>query len=986
MELDAKLIKDIEQAQQLLTEKKKTTSLMEQKELEYRMKKAREAINETWYVPFVRQREFLKPRKDEGKNYALEHFSMVRDYLPSDTVDIPAGLESAIRWFERRDVCGKTEDERQSLEQYRSMLVSHCRNFSRNIHLAEENKVMVGDYAKDDIDRLIQKAEVLNECTDKELPEALVDTYNSYLLCRLNRKHLSDIQPPSHLFMSDSEWKQVKERLKTDSFLYSLYEKIQQEADKYTLEEIKEAYESIDKPDHYEKWNQEYVLWGHTEKVVSFHTPVNTDTIKLEFVLPAIENEENGLGHVWIDNVKIFSPDGDDLKIYNNGFEEGKDKPAHWSFQKRKGFPVIKVERESPYSGEESNINPKAQSIYLSNPTDKDEASILYDDYIKVQEETNYTFWFQVKQDGKLKKGLEAYIHFYNRQGEKIGDFQYIYNRKNCIPTGTYNLKMQCDAICYSVTGKKEYAQKAKYEILHFMNDFCQGAEYWQIHRERPEGCDAFGAVQAGRNLCSIAASYAMIREAGVFSEEEKDKFFQMIEYLLYDVGDLKDRLAMTMEQAQRNTGNWQTDMWAGAALLMMAVPDYPDRKYWILNAEKVLRSQLLINLNPDGSWPESLRYHHAALERFAAFALAWKLETGDDWFSDTRLKEMFAYGIEVQTPPYLFFDNHVATPPFGDHRLGYGEEYVAYGMYSRIIHAYDAELGMKMQSVWHKAGKPVPGLWGENIVALSFLYQNNKEKKGELQLKSSALYPDSGIYLFRNQYGTEMENYLAVMASPRKIGHGHFDQGSFIYYYHKVPIIMDSGVEGYFDASTQWHLCSYSHACMLFQRKKGIAKQGEGMINLTAGTYTAQRGWVDVPGSSRVKQVGMGQKTETMEIEIDNPEGEGIHNRRLMVNHETEEILIQDTVSRYEGKVLFILPLMAKNIERSGKYLYVEGYYGVEIKVEFLSETESIMIEKGRTTPVYPVNGQTCFLTYVRAVADAREGFEVKIKCREMR
>ena len=47
-------------------------------------------------------------------------------------------------------------------------------------------------------------------------------------------------------------------------------------------------------------------------------------------------------------------------------------------------------------------------------------------------------------------------------------------------------------------------------------------------------------------------------------------------------------------------------------ASLMMVLPDYPDRKVWLYNAEAVLRAQLSVNLNQDGSWPESIRYHRS--------------------------------------------------------------------------------------------------------------------------------------------------------------------------------------------------------------------------------------------------------------------------------------------------------------------------------------------------------------------------------------
>lgn len=72
--------------------------------------------------------------------------------------------------------------------------------------------------------------------------------------------------------------------------------------------------------------------------------------------------------------------------------------------------------------------------------------------------------------------------------------------------------------------------------------------------------------------------------------------------------------------------------MCIGVVALLSVLPDFPNRKVWMYNAEALLRAQLALNLNPDGSWPESIRYHHAALEHFATFAAVWQQETGEDW------------------------------------------------------------------------------------------------------------------------------------------------------------------------------------------------------------------------------------------------------------------------------------------------------------------------------------------------------------------
>lgn len=82
--------------------------------------------------------------------------------------------------------------------------------------------------------------------------------------------------------------------------------------------------------------------------------------------------------------------------------------------------------------------------------------------------------------------------------------------------------------------------------------------------------------------------------------------------------------------------------MAAGTGMWMMAMPEYPNAKQWLLNANYTLKSQLIHNLHSDGSWPESIRYHNVALKRFMLYAYVLKNCTGEDWFSDTPLKNMF--------------------------------------------------------------------------------------------------------------------------------------------------------------------------------------------------------------------------------------------------------------------------------------------------------------------------------------------------------
>lgn len=71
----------------------------------------------------------------------------------------------------------------------------------------------------------------------------------------------------------------------------------------------------------------------------------------ISFILPKEENEDEGLGHIWIDNLDIVSANGGSLDILNKGFDEGETSPRHWTPNARSRNPLMKWENEYPFSG-----------------------------------------------------------------------------------------------------------------------------------------------------------------------------------------------------------------------------------------------------------------------------------------------------------------------------------------------------------------------------------------------------------------------------------------------------------------------------------------------------------------------------------------------------------------------------------------------------------------------------------------------------------
>ena len=965
-------------------------------------------------LPFTSKREFgdWHWNKADACQFATKRYTMASVWFEPGKVYSTYGLEDALEWFKTQDLrkplavseIEKNNDANQSGKLELSMVETCeyyekiCREFLSNVtygesigqysnvagnalsqalnqltKIREENKKSTADTSVNTDDTTVSPDDATANPDDTTaIAKALAACLNALWELRTSRVLRSEINSElnselgGNLLLSAAQMEEIRQKIESDPLTKDQYEQIKALADSASLEQRKSAYRALFAPsDDYEQLNREFVIETSAGNRPSFAVPKGTVSASFTLRLPREDNERDGLGLIQVWNIGLKASEGENIHL----------------------------DIETANSLEMNERAESVRRVTLCNPTSDHEAVWTYDKAISLRDDAIYTVMFDAKQDGKLKADMQIELTFFDKDGKKLGTREEHFNRKAWLDVKKYNLYTQCDAICYWYTKDTTYAEKSKIEMLHFLDDFCQGAHHWLRYNERPEGSDAYGGVQGGRILFTIAVAYSMIRDSGVWSKEETERFYGLVSYMLRYLADLRDRTLLTKERAQRGSSNWQTDMHIGTAAIMMAIPDFPNRKIWMYNSEAVLRAQLDYKLNADGSWPESLRYHFASLEHFSLYARLWERESGENWFVSKNanmpgLLDMFRYPLYTQTPPYAYFNDCIATPPFGDHKLGNGSEFALYGLYCDQVAQYDRDTAQKMYATWCRAKKPVKGFWGESVTLENLMYPSTPQEATNsvegLALTSCASFPDSGIYVFRDHFGTPKENYLAVMSSPKKIGHGHKDQGAFIYYYHCIPVIMDSGIEGYFEASTPWHICSYSHAVMQFEAPPhGPIEKTAGFINLSAGTYSLERGWNDGPDYSKVTQLCLRDKNdncESISMEIKNSKGDGIQHRTITIDHLAETVTVQDTVTDFSGKVLFNLPILAKSAVQNGNEILADGYYGVKIKITIHSKAESVVIEPGRATPMAPDANDHTDLLYLRIKAKAEDGVAITI------
>ena len=973
--IENELRKLIQESKACLADLRPYTTYVAQLALEDMIQQAEAAVNqdendECGLLPFTTKREFgdWHWNKEDACQFAKKRYTMASVWFEPGKAYSTYGLEDALAWFKTQDLrkplavseINEKSYEKQACEflpmaetcEYYEKI---CREFLNNITYGNS----IGQYSNLAGEALSQALNQLTKIREENtditaIAKELAACLNALWELRLSRVLCSEsnLESGGNILLSAAQMEEIRHKIESDSLTKGQYEQIKAVADSASLEQRKSAYSALFATiDDYEQLNREFVIETSAGNRPSFAVPKGTVSASFTLRLPCEDNERDGLGHIQVWNIGLKASEGKNILL------ETKD------------------------------------TVALCNKTSDHEAVWIYDKEIFLRDDAIYTVMFDAKQDGKLKKGMQIELTFFDKEGNKLGTREENFNRKSWLYVKKYNMYTQCDAICYWYTKDTSYAEKSKIEMLHFLDDFCQGAHHWLRYNERPEGSDAYGGVQGGRILFTIAVAYSMIRDSGVWNKEERERFYGLVSYMLRYLADLRDRTLLTKERAQRGSSNWQTDMHIGSAAIMMAIPDFPNRKLWMYNSEAVLRAQLDYKLNADGSWPESPRYHFASLEHFSLYARLWERESGENWFISKNanmpgLIDMFRYPLYTQTPPYAYFNDSIATPPFGDHKLGNGTEFALYGLYCDQVAQYDRDTAQKMYATWCRANKPVKGFWGESVTLENLMYsstlQGEANTPASLELTSCAAFPNSGIYVFRDHFGTPQENYLAVMSSPKRIGHGHKDQGAFIYYYHCIPVIMDSGIEGYFEASTPWHICSYSHAVMQFEAPPhGPIKKTSGFINLSAGTYSLERGWNDGPDCSKVTQLCLDDKNDSCEsisMEIKNPKGCGVQHRKITINHRAETVTVQDTVTDFSDNVLFNLPILAKSAVQNENEILADGYYGVKIKITIHSNTESVVIESGRATPMAPGANDHTDLLYLRIKAKAEDGVAITI------
>ncbi|MBP3361301.1 MAG: S-layer homology domain-containing protein [Clostridia bacterium] len=812
----------------------------------------------------------------------------------------------------------------------------------------------IGEYPPEVYNKLIEERaktdEMYNSGDATLIAKQLVALYNAMRNMRYAQVLRSDVEEFSNLYFTEQDALNFANKVNRFAVLKDQYNYLKQVSDRMDMSMIDKLSWIMNEDHPREEINQYFKLISGTPNH-NFTPPSKTAYGTLEILLPNAENElganEGKVGHVWIDTVSIAVSGYDNIDIKNSGFDEGTNVPDNWEYVSYSGNPKFDWETRSNY------VDAGGHSVYIENPTNADSGGIRYTEKLKLYPGVRHTLTFRHKIDEKLVEGVKFVITYYDKNDTAIGTFSGYSNKKSSL--GNQLLEAQADAIVYAVEKDPYYAEKAKKRLLFSINDFNQGAEHWMIKNSRPDGIDAYGEVQGGRIMASICAVYTLIKDSGVFTEEEYSRFISGCEYLARFLLDLRDRTEGKLSEATVG-GNWLTDQACGAGMYGLAFPDEKHSRMFFTNGMYVLNGQLDITMYEDGAWPESIRYAGAVINKFGPFARAINIACGYNWWATTKLPRIFGYLIQSSTPPYVFFNGKISEPPFGDNTLKEGSNiFASMGTYYDQVSQADVKLSEWMYKTWVMAGYPMNSYGGESLAIQNFFspVDFNIESNNPLRL-SDYQTTNTGEYIFRENYGRDNAKYFIALSNDTALGHGHYDQGSFMLYANSVPLVMDPGIENYFNATKSWYVNTQSHSALLF----------------TSDGTTPAVG----PATSKRDSIFKSDEIDCMRIITTWPRvGNSVDSRNFaLIEDGFNAVVIWDQIKKANNNTIFNLPVVAKSSSVDGNVVTSKGFYNTDLRTTVLEpKNPSIETMWMDTTQVGPSVGGANKMNYIQSTAN---------------
>ncbi|MBE5040339.1 heparinase II/III family protein [Oscillospiraceae bacterium DSM 107454] len=707
-----------------------------------------------------------------------------------------------------------------------------------------------------------------------------------------------------YLFFSASELAKLRGKL-SHPLIQKEWKRIREIADEYSLKDT----ENI--PIYMKAWRQ---------LPFNFHTVSEACTAKIRFALPE--------GEVYLDKICLKESSTGIKQIPNTSFVNA----------------VLVSEKRKETYGNRGRLS--VENVIALHGTDEIETM----ESIEIKGNADYTLDLFVKQEKPLMQLLRISVLLYDLAGNCVQIADYDWNRLTHI-RWDYMFERSCaDAVVYLLTGEEEYAKKAAAELLYMLSDMKQtGVLYFMQYNQKPFD-DGYGTVHMGRAMAGLCMIYDILRKApGLMTEEQQKEIEKGIFFIAFYLGQcgtvncenggLRYFPEMEDQSSLLLGGNWTTDQFAGLGYFALTFPEHPLSPVYLENSKAVVKKHLEELTDPDGIWPESMRYHFAVLQGLLLYALVLKRNEGTDLAVNPKFKKMYQYALETQLPQYCYTDNTISHLVFGDDNLGTGKSFWHFNLASTLFRDSDPVFADRLLATWKKSGGDI-AFDGLNGWLLPFILTDADsvpmDQVGGLQ---SQCYPHFGLAVLRSNAETERDTHVTVVCTKNCGAHGHFDLGSFSYFANGVPLSLDPGVESYWDNSLKWYRSSAAHATVQFD--------GQNVLNSDGGLGMVYE------EEDKIRYFSTSDELDYLMLTVKNPAGDGWQIRHLILHKKSGALIVYDQIEDFRGETVWNLPLCSRETMVRKKEVIGKGHFDTDIKVQaLLPESPQITVERGAVSP----------------------------------
>ncbi|WP_426225807.1 heparinase II/III domain-containing protein [Pseudarthrobacter sp. DSP2-3-2b1] len=682
-----------------------------------------------------------------------------------------------------------------------------------------------------------------------------------------------------------------------------------------------------------QKWTLEqlndpaYLVNPHRSQSNIYTVPAGATKMRLSA-------EIAGKGSTMVDAVTLTSlTNGQPLAIADNSFEGFGSTASPWTATVGTAGAQVAKTTEWATAG--------AASLKYTGASPADKATVTFNQDLPATAGARYSLGATISQRGLIEgSGLTWTVSYTDDAGTPVGAVYkapaYNWDTHTRWDSPLFEAT-QASANVYLVTGNEEAAQKAILGLKYLIGESIWGMTYTLTAGGRPNGEDGYGAVHFGRAMGGFAQALDLVMASKSLSVTDRA-------WLTDRLGWMQDT-QMNQTYYNRSTeagriSNWNLDRAIGVGLVSMALPNLTSSTAYRGHAHGEVDWTLDTVVGDDGAFPETVRYHAAPLVRLVPFVQALKRAGGADLVNDPKLKKMFSFLVDIQTPvdsTNTTAPGTVLMPAIGD--ANYNEKpYRILGWNAALYRDSDPELSAEMQWTWQRAGSPIADT-GANPWALPPLLNTDSALPSKDPHLTSSAVASVGYDILRDKVGTADENYLIMSNTPRPLGHNHDDRSGFSLWGKSVPLALDAGTGGYFNGDNVWFNSAAAHNVVQFQA--------------TNGTWQGTAPKVDTPvryNSDKVDLVQTGGAT---------PGAADYQRNMIQLKGAFSAYLVWDRI-KSAAPSRFNLHTLTTSIDQTPGLLTAHGYQGVDLDVHLLGAAQpSIALDKGRVSGDWPQENQ---------------------------